>query len=59
LTTLRQLELMQTNVTDAGLVHLKGLTELQRLNLYATQVTDAGLVNLTALTHPTLEPGAN
>ena len=31
-----------TNVTDAGLEHLKGLTGLQELNLSWTKVTDAG-----------------
>ena len=39
-----------TNVTDAGLVHLKGLTKLQTLNLSDTNVTDAGLVHLKGLT---------
>ncbi len=37
-------------VTDAGLVHLKGLTSLERLDLHDTQVSDAGLVNLKGLT---------
>ena len=36
--------------TDAGLVHLKGLTSLQELVLDNTQVTDAGLVHLEGLT---------
>ena len=36
--------------SDAGLVHLKGLTSLQDLNLYFTQVTDAGLVHLKGMT---------
>ncbi len=39
-----------TQVTDAGLVHLKGLTKLVRLDLQDTQVTDAGLVHLRGLT---------
>jgi len=39
-----------TQVTDAGLVHLKGLTKLQQLDLLDTQVTDAGLVHLKGLT---------
>jgi len=42
--------LSPTQVTDAGLVHLAGLTALegpnQGLNLSYTQVTDAGLVHL-------------
>ncbi len=42
--------LQAPNVTDAGLVHLKGLTSLQSLNLTYTQVTDAGLVHLKGLT---------
>ena len=33
-------------VTDAGLVHLKGLTSLQSLSLYRSQVTDAGVAEL-------------
>jgi hypothetical protein len=39
-----------TKVTDAGLVHLSGLTNLERLNLSGTNVTDAGLVHLKGLT---------
>ena len=41
---------MKPQVTDAGLVHLKGLTTLERLRLACTEVTDAGLVHLTGLT---------
>ena len=37
-------------ITDAGLVHLKGLTRLQTLNLSGTQITDAGLEYLKGLT---------
>ena len=36
--------------TDAGLAHLKGLTNLTDLNLYRTQITDAGMVHLKGLT---------
>ena len=36
--------------SDAGLVHLKGLTNLQHLDLIGDQITDAGLVHLEALT---------
>ena len=32
--------------TDAGLVHLKGLTGLQTLALRGTKITDAGVVDL-------------
>ena len=41
--------LFGTQITDAGLVHLKGLTNLADLNLYRTQVTDAGLVHLNGM----------
>jgi len=36
-------------VTDAGLVHLKGLTHLRDLSLNSTGITDAGLVHLDGL----------
>ena len=36
-------------VTDAGLVHLKGLTTLRTLNLSKAYITDAGLENLKGL----------
>jgi hypothetical protein len=39
-----------SQLTDAGLVLLKGLTELQSLDLSITEVTDAGLVHLKGLT---------
>ena len=35
--------------TDAGLVHLKGLTKLEGLRLGFAQVTDAGLAHLKGL----------
>ena len=44
------LNLSHTEVTDAGLVHLKGLPKLGYLGLSHTQVTDAGLVHLKGLT---------
>ena len=37
--------------TDAGLVHLKGLTKLEGLRLGFAQVTDAGLTHLKGLTN--------
>ena len=40
------LELGDTQITDAGLEHLKGLTSLQILGLAGTQVTDAGVKDL-------------
>jgi hypothetical protein len=38
------------HVTDAELVHLKGLRRLELLNIAHTEVTDAGLVQLKGLT---------
>ena len=43
-------DLSNTKVTDAGLVHLKGLTKLGILGLNNTKITDAGLVHLKELT---------
>ncbi len=41
--------LSDTQITDAGLEHLKGLTGLQSLHLRSTQITDAGLEHLKGL----------
>jgi repressor of nif and glnA expression len=41
--------LRKTKVTDAGLVHLKGLTGLEELDLGKTEVTDVGLKHLKGL----------
>ena len=38
--------LQNTKFTDAGLVHLKGLTNLQELNLRYTKFTDVGIAEL-------------
>ena len=38
-----------TQITDAGLVHLKGLTSLTVLGLFGTQITDAELEHLKGL----------
>ncbi len=46
----RDLDLLNTAVTDAGLEHLVGLTRLQRLNLGYTGVSDTGLKRLKGLT---------
>ena len=46
LAALQTLGLMDTKVTDAGLVHLTGLTNLQELGLGSTKVTDAGVADL-------------
>jgi hypothetical protein len=44
------LSLAKTKITDAGLVHLQGMTLLQDLDLSGTAITDAGLKNLQGLT---------
>jgi hypothetical protein len=41
---------LNSRVTDAGLEHLKGLTQLEWLDLMDTPVTDAGLEHLKGLT---------
>ena len=41
-----EVNLNYTDITDAGLVHLKALTSLQTLELDQTQVTDAGVARL-------------
>jgi hypothetical protein len=43
---LQYLDLYGTKVTDAGLVHLAGLSRLDSLNLYCTHVTEKGVENL-------------
>ena len=45
----KMLDLADTQITDAGLAHLAGLTELKTLSLDGTQITDAGLVHLKGL----------
>ena len=42
----KRVDLGGTQVTDAGLVHLAGLTNLKRLALARTQITDAGVADL-------------
>ena len=46
MTQLRALSLVNTNVTDVGLEHLKGLTQLRGLWLDHTHVTDKGVKKL-------------
>ena len=41
-----EVDLNGTEVTDAGLVHLKGLTQLQTLGLSFTKVIDEGIKKL-------------
>ena len=45
-----ELNLRDTKITSAGLVHLKGLAKLTRLHLERTNVSDEGIANLTKLT---------
>ena len=42
--------LVGTDVTDAGLPHLRDLTQLRSLNLDDTQITDSGLAHLKGMT---------
>ena len=41
---------LKSQFPDAGLVHLRGLTQLRRLSLHSTRVSDAGLEHLRGLT---------
>ncbi|MHC4538349.1 MAG: ankyrin repeat domain-containing protein [Planctomycetota bacterium] len=50
LTSLRELRLQNTSITDAGLEHLKELTSLELLHIGNTQITDAGLAHIKDLT---------
>ncbi len=50
---LRRLSLENTNLTDASLVHVRGLRHLRRLSLHGTGITDGGLQHLRDL--PSLE----
>src|SRR5262249_25118598 len=43
------LSLMGTQITDAGLAHLKGLARLDKLVLGQTGITDAGLAHLLGM----------
>lgn len=50
LSNLAELYLSDTNLTDAGLVHLSGLARLEVLDLSYTDVTDKGITALVSLT---------
>ena len=41
-----RVNLMNTEITDAGLVHLAGLTKLELFDLAETKITDAGVAEL-------------
>jgi len=49
MTKLKRLNLDKCQVTDAGLVHLKGLSNLEFLHIGSTRVTDTGLAELEGL----------
>jgi hypothetical protein len=48
LTRLEHLYIGGTAVTDAGLVHLRGLTRLKELKMPRTKATEAGVAALRA-----------
>ncbi|MCK4293675.1 MAG: hypothetical protein KAY65_10795 [Planctomycetes bacterium] len=48
--TLRMLGLRDSEISDAGMAHLEGLTKLQGLGLSNTDIGDAGLAHLSELT---------
>ncbi|MEK6239056.1 MAG: hypothetical protein N2C14_30440 [Planctomycetales bacterium] len=43
---LKELDLDETGITDAGLTHLKGLKNLRKLGIRRTQVTSEGVADL-------------
>ena len=48
---IRSLDFSYSNITDADLKHLAGLTRLQWLKLSDTGISDAGLEHLKGLSH--------
>ena len=46
---MQALNLDHTQVTDAGLEHLKGLADLRELSLYSTKIAGKGLRHLKTL----------
>ena len=46
---LKRLTILESQITDAGLVHLEGLANLKSLTIGSTKITDAGLVHLKGL----------
>src|SRR5207249_1994353 len=49
MTWITDIDLNDTQVTDAGLVHIRGLQELKYLRLKQTRITDEGLTHLSGL----------
>ena len=49
--SLGELDLFGTKITDEGMAHLSQLTSLTDLNLANTEVTDEGLIHLQRLTN--------
>lgn len=47
---IERLSIPDAEITDAGLVHLRGLKRLRYLDLSGNQITDTGLVHLRGLT---------
>ncbi|MDA0835430.1 MAG: hypothetical protein O2955_10895 [Planctomycetota bacterium] len=47
---LRRIDLINSQITDGGLLHLKGLKHLESLNLEGTQFGDEGLRHVAAMT---------
>ena len=54
LTQLKRLDLRGTQISDAGLVHLRSLGQLELLNLNWTQVSESGSQDLKRFL-PTLQ----
>ena len=50
ITSLRELNLTASEITDADLVHVAGLTRIKVLHLWGVKITDAALVHLKGLT---------
>lgn len=48
--TLRMVGLRDSEISDAGMAHLQGLTKLQGLGLSSTKIGDPGLAHLSGLT---------